>query len=441
MGSKLEVFAKKNGIKYFLINFSDLNGVQRSKLVPTPAIAEMEDEGAGFAGFATFLDMTPSYPDMFCLPDPNSVIQLPWKKEVAWVPGNLSMNDKFVDQAPRVILSKMIQKAKEAGYVMMGGVEPEFMLISNDGESISDAKDIAGKPCYDQQALMRRYDVISEICDNMISLGWGTYQNDHEDANGQFEMNWDYSDSLITADRHVFFKFMVKNLAEKHGLRATFMPKPFNNLTGNGCHAHVSVWGKGKNQFLDKKDRLGLSKMAYNFLGGVIKNAQPLSAFFNPTINSYRRINAPPTKSGATWSPSSISYTGNNRTHMIRIPDPGRFELRLMDGSANPYLLQAGVLAAGLEGINKKINPGKPLFCNMYTDYKKYPNLPKLPNNVSEALNMLSGSKVLNKAFGKKIIDSYIKLKSNEIDNFNKQEVFDKKKSVTKWEKDNTLDC
>jgi len=182
---------------------------------------------------------------------------------------------------------------------------------------------------------------------------------------------------------------MVKNLAEKHGLRATFMPKPFNNLTGNGCHAHVSVWGKGKNQFLDKKDRLGLSKMAYNFLGGVIKNAQPLSAFFNPTINSYRRINAPPTKSGATWSPSSISYTGNNRTHMIRIPDPGRFELRLMDGSANPYLLQAGVLAAGLEGINKKINPGKPLFCNMYTDYKKYPNLPKLPNNVSEALNML----------------------------------------------------
>ena len=227
----------------------------------------------------------------------------------------------------------------------------------------------------------------------------------------------------------------------RSGLRATFMPKPFQNLTGNGCHAHISVWQGKKNKFLDESDKLGLSKMAYNFLGGVIKNASSLSAFFNPTINSYRRINAPPTKSGASWSPSSISYTGNNRTHMIRIPDPGRFELRLMDGSANPYLLQAGVLAAGLEGINKKINPGKPLFCNMYTDYKKYPNLPKLPNNVSEALNMLSGSKVLNKAFGKKVIDSYIKLKSNEIDNFNKQEVFDKKKSVTKWEKDNTLDC
>ena len=141
----------------------------------------------------------------------------------------------------------------------------------------------------------------------------GPYQNDHEDANGQFEMNWDYDDCLVTADRHTFFKFMVKTIAEKHGLRATFMPKPFENLTGNGCHAHISVWDGNKNKFLDKSNSLGLSKMAYNFLGGVIK-MHPLYRLFNPTINSYRRINAPPTKSGASWSPSSISYTGNNRT-------------------------------------------------------------------------------------------------------------------------------
>ena len=162
-------------------------------------------------------------------------------------------------------------------------------------------------------------------------------------------MNWDYSDCLKTADRHTFFKFMVKTIAEKHDLRATFMPKPFENLTGNGCHAHISLWKGKKNIFLDKHDKLGLSKTAYNFLGGIMKHASSLSTFFNPTINSYRRINAAPTKSGATWSPSSISYTGNNRTHMIRVPDPGRFELRLMDGSANPYLLQASVLAAGIE--------------------------------------------------------------------------------------------
>jgi len=289
--------------------------------------------------------------------------------------------------------------------------------------------------------LMRRYDLIKEICDSMIELGWKPYQNDHEDANGQFEMNWDYTDSLVTADRHVFFKFMVKNLAEKHGLRATFMPKPFTNLTGNGCHAHISVWKGKTNVFLDKKDELGLSKTAYSFLGGIMKNAQALSAFFNPTVNSYRRINAPPTKSGATWSPSSVSYTGNNRTHMIRVPDQGRFELRLMDGAANPYLLQAGVLAAGLEGMDKKINPGKPLHCNMYTDYKKYKNLPKLPNDLPQALSLLQKNKSLSDAFGKSVINSYIKLKTSELREFKRKNNFNKKKPITTWEQINTLDC
>ena len=181
--------------------------------------------------------------------------------------------------------------------------------------------------------------------------------------------------------------------------------------------------------------------MAYNFLGGVIKNASSLSAFFNPTINSYRRINAPPTKSGASWSPSSISYTGNNRTHMIRIPDPGRFELRLMDGSVNPYLLQASVLAAGLNGLKHKINPGEPLNCNMYTDYKKYPDLPKLPNELKESLELLRNNKEMNDAFGKETIDSYIKLRKSEINEFDNIENFDKSKPVTQWERQNTLDC
>jgi glutamine synthetase len=288
---------------------------------------------------------------------------------------------------------------------------------------------------------MRRYDLIKEICDCMIEMGWGPYQNDHEDANGQFEMNWDYDDCLVTADRHTFFKFMVKTIAEKHGLRATFMPKPFENLTGNGCHAHISVWDGSKNKFLDKSNNLGLSKMAYNFLGGVIKNASSLSAFFNPTINSYRRINAPPTKSGASWSPSSISYTGNNRTHMIRIPDPGRFELRLMDGSVNPYLLQASVLAAGLDGLKNKIDPGKPLNCNMYKDHEKYPDLPKLPDELDQSLEKLKNNKDMNDAFGKEAINSYIKLRNSELKEFKQKENFDKTKPITRWERDNTLDC
>jgi len=441
MPKNLFKIAKEKKIKYFLISFVDLFGVLRSKLVPTRAIKEMQEAGAGFAGFAAWLDMSPADSDMFGIPDPDSLIQLPWNKEVGWLASDLWMNGKPVDASPRVMLKKQIEKLSKKGLQMKSGVECEYFLISQDGNSIADTRDTQSKPCYDQSALMRRYDLIKEICDCMIEMGWAPYQNDHEDANGQFEMNWDYTDCLVTADRHTFFKFMVKTIAEKHGLRATFMPKPFENLTGNGCHAHISVWNGNKNKFLDKSDELGLSKMAYNFLGGVIKNASSLSAFFNPTINSYRRINAPPTKSGATWSPSSISYTGNNRTHMIRIPDPGRFELRLMDGSVNPYLLQASVLAAGLDGLKNKINPGKPLNCNMYEDHTKYPDLPKLPNELHQSLDMLKDNKDMNEAFGKDVVDSYIKLRNSEINEFNKKENFDKTKTITRWERDNTLDC
>jgi len=433
--------AKSKKIKYFLISFVDLFGVLRSKLVPAQAIGEMQKNGAGFAGFATWLDMTPADTDMFAIPDPNSLIQIPWNKEVGWLASDLWMDNKPVKASPRVILKNQIEKLSKKDLIMKSGVECEYFLISPDGSKIADDRDIQSKPCYDQSALMRRYDLIKEICDSMIELGWNPYQNDHEDANGQFEMNWDYSDCLTTADRHVFFKFMVKSLAEKHELRATFMPKPFENLTGNGCHAHVSLWKDKQNKFLETGDRFGLSKVAYNFLGGIMKNAQALSAFFNPTINSYRRINAPPTKSGASWSPSSISYSGNNRTHMIRIPDPGRFELRLMDGSSNPYLLQAGVIAGGLDGLNNRTDPGDPLTCNMYTDYKNYSHLKKLPDEIEDSIRELEDSKELKEAFGDDVINSYIKLKRIEIDEFNREENFNKNDSITDWERKNTLDC
>ena len=441
MAKNLFKISKQKKIKYFLISFVDLFGVLRSKLVPAHAIKDMQVNGAGFAGFAAWLDMTPADSDMFAIPDPDSLIQLPWNKEVGWLASDLWMNGKPVDASPRVMLKKQIKKLSELGYSMKSGVECEYFLISPDGNAIADNRDTQSKPCYDQSSLMRRYELIKEICDSMIEMGWGPYQNDHEDANGQFEMNWDFSDCLKTADRHTFFKFMVKTIAEKHDLRATFMPKPFENLTGNGCHAHISLWKGKKNIFLDKHDKLGLSKTAYNFLGGIMKHASSLSTFFNPTINSYRRINAAPTKSGATWSPSSISYTGNNRTHMIRVPDPGRFELRLMDGSANPYLLQASVLAAGIEGLSKRINPGKPLFCNMYEDYKKYPNLSKLPNELKDSLDKIENNKEMNKAFGKEVIKSYVKLRTSELKDFNDNEKFDKSKPITKWERQNTLDC
>jgi glutamine synthetase len=241
MAKDLAATAKAKNIKYFLVSFVDLLGQLRAKLVPASAIRGMQKDGAGFAGFAAWLDMTPAHPDMFGVPDPDSLIQLPWKPEVGWLASDLWMDGKPVEASPRVALKRQIGQAAKKGYRVKTGVECEFFLINSAGDGLSDEMDTEEKPCYDQAALMRRYDVISEICDAMLALGWNPYQNDHEDGNGQFEMNWDYDDCLKTADRHTFFKFMAKSIAEKHGYRATFMPKPFENLTGNGCHAHVSV--------------------------------------------------------------------------------------------------------------------------------------------------------------------------------------------------------
>ena len=435
MAIDLAEIAREKGIKYFLVSFVDLFGVLRAKLVPARAIADMQNDGAGFAGFAAWLDMTPADPDMFAIPDPASLIQLPWNPEVGWLAADLWMDGKEVEASPRIILKRQVARAEALGYRMMTGVECEYFLLAPDAGEISDPRDIQEKPCYDQTALMRRYDVISEICDAMIELGWNPYQNDHEDANGQFEMNWEYSDCLTTADRHTFFKYMVKSIAEKHGYRATFMPKPFPNLTGNGCHCHVSVWDRDArtNLFHDDGGEMGLSTLAYEFLGGIIHSADAMCALFNPTVNSYKRIDATVTLSGATWSPNAISYSGNNRTHMVRIPEPGRFELRLMDGSANPYLLQAGVLAAGLDGIQNKRDPGKRLDINMYTEGERLRRIRKLPLNLLDALRLFDKSKVAREAMGDDFVASYVKLKLDEWRSY--------ATTLSQWELDHTLDA
>ncbi|ADH87788.1 glutamine synthetase, type III [Ancylobacter novellus DSM 506] len=432
MANDLAHAAKELGIKYFLISYVDLFGGLRAKLVPAAAIGGMQKAGAGFAGFATWLDMTPADADLFAVPDPDSLIQLPWKPEVAWLASDLVMNDELVAQAPRNLLKTTMLGADSIGYQMKTGVECEFFLTTPDGSKISDGADNATKPCYDQSALMRRYDVIKEICDSMLTLGWGPYQNDHEDANGQFEMNWNFGDALITADRHVFFKFMARSIAEKHGLRATFMPKPFIDLTGSGCHMHTSLWSGDANVFEDEAGELGLSDIGYNFIGGLIHSADALCAITNPTVNSYKRINAPRTVSGATWAPNTITYTGNNRTHMIRIPDAGRLELRLPDGAANPYLMPAAVLAAGLDGVQNQRDPGKRLDINMYTDGHKVRGAKKLPLNLLDALRALEKSSVLRNALGAPFIDGYIKLKTEEWNAYSRH--------LTQWERDNTLD-
>jgi glutamine synthetase type III len=433
MAKDLEKAAKERGIKYFLISYSDLFGTQRAKLVPAAAIGKMAKAGAGFAGFATWLDMTPADPDLFAIPDPDSLVQLPWKPEVGWLAADLWMDGREVEQSPRTALKRVIAAAAAERYELKTGVECEFFLIGPDGKAIADGTDRQEKPCYDQMALMRSYGVVTEICDAMLALGWNPYQNDHEDANGQFEMNWEYDRALVTADRHAFFKYMVRAVAEKHGLRATFMPKPFADLTGNGCHAHISLWEAETNLFADPAGALGVSDLGYRFVGGLIHSAEALCALTNPTVNSYKRINAPRTVSGATWAPNTATYAGNNRTHMIRIPEEGRFEFRLADGAANPYLLQAGLLAAGLDGIRHKRDPGSRLDINMYTDGHKVRGAKRLPLNLLDALRAFERSAVLKAALGESFVASYAKLRHGEWNAYARH--------LTQWERDTTLDC
>ncbi|MGG6296675.1 type III glutamate--ammonia ligase [Leptolyngbya sp. AN02str] len=436
MSQSLSAIARDRNIRYFMISFTDLFGVQRAKLVPAESIDAIASSGAGFAGFAAWLDQTPADPDILAFPDVDQLFQLPWQPDVAWLPADLYTPDgNAVDQTPRLVLKRVLAKAEEIGLRIKTGVECEYFLLSASGETISDGRDRQSKPCYDQQALMRRYDVIREICDAMLTLGWGPYQNDHEDANGQFEMNWTYSDALVTSDRHAFFKYMVKSIAEKHGLRATFMPKPFAHLTGNGCHMHLSAWDpEGKeNLFYDPNGMLGLSDVGYQFIGGVLHSAEALCAITNPSVNSYKRINAPVTTSGATWSPNTISYSGNNRTHMIRIPDAGRFELRLADGSANPYLLAAAVIAAGLDGIANKRDPGPRCDNNNYTEPLPVGTVKQLPAYLLDALRKFESDTILSEALGAAFSTAYPKLKRQAWNEYSAH--------ISSWELDTTLDC
>ncbi|MEB3233273.1 MAG: type III glutamate--ammonia ligase [Leptolyngbyaceae bacterium] len=420
--------AKELGIKFFLVSYTDLLGGTRAKLVPAAKIADVEQDGAFFCSFASNLGLGPDAPEIAAIPDPDSLIQLPWEPTVGWVASDVYFEGKPFDAAPRMILNRVLDQCTQMGYTYKAGIEAEFFLLkkTETGYGIADDKDTAEKPCYDQINLMRQFDLISTLVEYMEQLGWEPYQCDHEDANGQFELNWTYSDAKTTGDRHVFFKYMVKTLAEKQGLMATFMPKPFSHITGNGGHVHGSLWQGDTNIFADGADAGGLSSLGYQFLGGVLNHAKGLAALLAPTVNSYRRLGAGMTASGSTWAPRYISYGGNNRTHMIRIPDTGRFECRLVDGSTTLYLALAGLLAAGLDGIKQKADPGDRIDANLFTRAAEFPHLETLPGNLYEALRSLRQDSLLMNTLGELGANVFFEFKEHEWNTFCSQ--------VTDWE-------
>ena len=422
--------ARALGIRYFLVSFVDLFGSLRARLVPARAISDMQRHGTGFAGFATWLDMTPADPDVYHFPDPRSLAQLPWQPEIGWLTGDLWMAGRPVEAVPRRALQRQLARAKLAGCRMKSSVQCEFSLLEPQAEAITGPRH---DPHYTRRPLVRHHPVISEIRDCMFELGWAPCQGNHGSAHARFEMNWHCADTLITADRHVFFQFMVESIAEKHGLRATFMPRP--SAHGNACHARVSMWDRDgrRNLFLDKPDAPGLSRLGGNFLGGLTRHARELCAFFNPAVNGYQRSNAGSVTTATLPASNPATRAGNNHTHRIHVSGTGYLELCLMDGAANPYLLQAGVLAAGLTGIRKRYAPGKQARLGTGADLRQDVAIRALPANLREALHVLDRSKALRAAMGDELIDSFLKLKLQEWNDYTAH--------PGEWERRNTIDC
>ena len=428
--SSLVEQAQALGIKFFLVSYTDLLGGTRAKLVPAAKIASVEKDGAFFSSFASNLGLGPDAAEIAAIPDPSSLIQLPWEPTVGWVASDVYFDGEPFPAAPRTILNQVVEQCEQMGYIYKAGVEAEFFLLkkTEQGYVVADERDTAERPCYDQLNLMRQFDLISTVVGYMEDLGWEPYQCDHEDANGQFELNWGYADARTTCDRHVFFKYMVKTLAEKRGLTATFMPKPFSHITGSGGHVHNSLWKGETNSFEAGADEGGLSPVGYHFLGGVLAHAKGLTALFAPTVNSYRRLGASATTSGSTWTPRYISYGGNNRSHMLRIPEAGRFECRLIDGSANMYLALAGILAAGLDGLKQEISPGERLDENLFARGAEFPDLETLPTSLFEALAALKENSLLMDMLGELGAKTFFEFKQKEWNAFCSQ--------VTNWEMD-----
>ena len=432
---------RERGVEFFLCSFVELTGAPKAKLVPATHLDEMAADGAGFAGFAAGdIGQEPHHPDIAAMPDFRSTTVLPWRQNVAWVASNIQVGGRRWPYCPRTILVDYLDRVRsEHGYVLKTGVEAEFHLVTRDGDAgwrVSDPLDTLAKPCYDLRALHRNLDFMTTLVKYMQEIGWDPYASDHEDANCQFEINFVYSDALTNADRHTFFKWMVKTLAEQRGVFATFMPKPFAHLTGNGAHFHMSLWDAthNNNLFDDARDELGLSQRGYQFCAGVMKHAKALAAVTNPIVNSYKRlIRAAPT-SGATWAPVYVTYGGSNRTQMIRIPGPGRIENRTIDGAANPYLAAAALLAAGLDGIRTGLHPGPKNTRNLYTvpeDQLTADGIEFLPTTLAEALDHFDRDEVLRDALGHDFSDMYVRTKRAEWDRYNR--------TVSAWELENYI--
>jgi glutamine synthetase len=434
------------GVDFLFAQFVDMHGKPSAKLVPAHHLDDLLSDGAGFAGFAAgAIGQGPNDPDLIAIPDVRSLTVLPWRRNVARFACDVTVEGEEWPYCPRTILRHQLARAASLGFDFRIGCELEYFLVrrrADGGIQIADELDTLDLPCYDMRALTRNLDFVAQVSQAVTALGWDNYATDHEDANGQFEQNFEFDNALVTCDRAVFFRYMVESLAQERGLIATFMPKPFANLTGNGCHFHMSLWRDGENAFerdpADDPHELGLSDLAYSFIGGLKAHAKAYIAVTAPTVTSYKRLVVGAPTSGATWAPVYVSYGYNNRTQMLRVPGPGRIEDRTVDGSCNPYLAATALLAAGLDGIERGLDPGAPNSLNLYestAEQRSELGIELLPANLLDATRELERCDVLRGALGKTrggdYVDYFIEVKRREWQEAHEQ--------ITQWELDRYL--
>jgi len=422
---------KTDEVSYILAQWVDLHGTPRCKGVPASAAELFVNGSAGFAGAATVgLGQGPHEHDPIGVPDLETYTVVPWETGVARVVCDIQVDGKDWPYCSRTVLKQNLARLLAVGYELRVGVEAEHMLVARAADGSIAPFDPSGidtltKPCYDFKSLSANLGYLRTLVEYMERLGWEPYATDHEDATAQFELKWKYADALRTADRYTFFKMMTSQVAAKLGAIATHMPKPFSNLTGNGSHVHFSLWDRsGKNAFLGSNDKRGLgqSELAYHFLGGLMTHARALTALIAPTVNCYKRLSVGEyltgSTSGFTWTPAFISYGDNNRTHMFRTPEPGRFECRAVSGGVNLYLALSGLIAAGIDGIERKLDPGEPMIGrNMYelplSEIKRL-GIQWIPQSLEEAIREFEGDPVVSRALGAELAGEFVRVKKRE---------------------------
>jgi len=416
-------FLKDHDIRYVLAQFVDVHGVAKTKSVPVSHFEDILTSGAGFAGFAIWgMGMAPHDPDYIGIGDLSTLSVVPWQPGYARIVCDGRVRGKPYAFDTRHVLKQVLAATDARGWTVNVGVEPEFMVLRKreDGTlAPADDSDTLEKPCYDYKGLSRGRVFIERLVSALQTTGFDVYQIDHEDANGQFEINYTYGDALTAADRFVFFRMAAGEIAREMDLLCSFMPKPFRHRTGSGLHMHLSLSGNGKpNLFHDDKDKhgMGLSRLGYQFLGGLLKHARGLCALLAPSVNSYKRLVVGESLSGATWAPAYITFGDNNRTSMIRIPY-GRLECRLADPSCNPYLAMAAVVAAGMDGVEHKMDPGPPQNENLYELSRaelRRRGIGLLPQNLGEALDALEADPLFSRVLGAELIQEFLKVKRME---------------------------